>query len=137
MIDKTALNELKEYPYGVLAFIDERGYPFSVPLITFQQKDEKIIAPKPKSLTHSFMKPKRARLIFHSVDKDFTNPRQILLKGQIIETKEGKLMFKIESFSRGKVTRREATDEFIRKAKKQAQKYLDQKGITWYKISNY
>jgi hypothetical protein len=61
----------------------------------------------------------------------------MLLRGQIKETKEGELTFEIESFSRGKVTRRDATDEFIREAKKRAQKYLDKKGITWYKIAKY
>jgi hypothetical protein len=71
------------------------------------------------------------------VNEDFANPRQILLKGQIIEKKESELAFKIESFSRGKVTRRDATDEFIRDAKRRAQKYLDQRRITWYKIVEY
>jgi hypothetical protein len=127
MIDKAVLDELKRYPYGVLAFIDERGYPFSIPLM-FQQENEKLVARKPKSLHHKFVEPKTARLIFHSVNEDFTNPRQMLLRGQIKETKEGELTFEIESFSRGKVTRRDATDEFIREAKKRAQKYLDKIG---------
>jgi hypothetical protein len=136
MIDKDALDEIKEYSYGVLSFIDERGYPFSIPLV-FQQKGRKLIVHKPKSLTYDFVEPQAVRVIFHSVNDDFTNPRQILLKGQITETKERELMFKMASFSRGKVTRRDAADEFIRKSKKQAQKYLDQKGITWYKIAEY
>jgi hypothetical protein len=132
MIDAAILDEIKEYPYGVLSFIDESGYPFSIPL-TFQQKGEMLLARKPKSLTYDFVKPQSARVVFHSVSEDFTNPRQILLKGQIVERKN-KFVFKIESFSRGKVTRKDATDEFIRAAKRRAQKYLDQKGITWYKV---
>lgn len=136
MIDKAVLNEIKEYSYGVLSFIDEKGWPFSVPLI-FQQKGQTLVAQKPNSLTHDFARSQMARVVFHGVNEDFTNPRQILLKGQITETEEGELVFKMESFSRGKVTRRDATDEFIRDAKKQAQKYLDQKEITWYRIVEY
>jgi len=135
MSDKVIL-EVKEYSYCVLSFIDERGYPFSIPL-TFQRKGKTLVAEKPRSLIHDFAEPQRAHAIFHSVNEDFSNPRQILFKGQITETKEGELVFKIESFSRGWVTRRDATDEFIRDAKKRAQRYLDQKGITWYKITEY
>lgn len=57
MINKAVLDELKGYPHGVLAFIDERGYPFSIPVV-FQQKNEKLVARKPKSLTHGFVKTK-------------------------------------------------------------------------------
>lgn len=136
MIDKAVLDEIKDYLYGVLSFIDEEGYPFSIPLI-FQKKGEKLAARKPKSITCNFVTPQVARIVFHSVNEDFTNPRQILLKGQITETKERELIFKIESFSRGKVTRRDVTNGYVMDAKKRAQKYLDQKGITWYKIAEY
>jgi hypothetical protein len=136
MIDKAVPDEIKEYSYGALSFIDEKGYPFSIPSI-FDQKGEKLVARKPKSITCDFVRPRAARIAFHRVNENFTNPRQILLKGQITETKEGELMFKAESFSRGKVTRRDVTDKYVKDAKKRAQEYLDQKGITWYRIAEY
>jgi hypothetical protein len=136
MIDKTVLDKIKEYSYGVLSFIGEEGYPFSIPLI-FQQKGEKLVARKPKSIACDFVRPRAARIAFHIVDEDFTNPRQILLKGQVTETKERELVFTTESFSRGKVTRRNVTDKHVKDAKKRAQEYLDQKGITWYRIVEY
>jgi len=134
MIDEVIFDEIREYLYGVLSFIDEGGYPFSVPL-TFQIKGQNLTCQKPQSIAYNFVKPQKARVIFHAVNEDFTNPRQILLKGQLVEAEKSQLIFKIESFSRGNVVRtRDATDELIRKAKKQAQKYLDERGLTWYKI---
>jgi len=133
MVDKIGFSEIRKYLYSVLSFVDESGYPFSIPL-TFHITERKISCQKPKSITHNFVKPRKASLVFHGVNEDFTNPRQILLKGQVVEKREGELIFQIKSFSRGNVIRRDAKDEFIRKAKKQAQKYLDEKGVTWYKI---
>jgi len=135
MVDTALFDEIRGYSYGILSFIDKNGYPFSVPL-TFQKKNESLIARKPKSLAYDFVKPQRASVIFHGVNEDFTNPRQILLKGQIIETR-GELLFIMESFSRGKVVTRDATDDFIRQAKKRAQKYLDERGLKWYRIREY
>jgi nitroimidazol reductase NimA-like FMN-containing flavoprotein (pyridoxamine 5'-phosphate oxidase superfamily) len=56
MIDKAILDEIKEYSYGVLSFIDEKGCPFSIPLI-FQQRGETLVVRKPKSLAYDFVEP--------------------------------------------------------------------------------
>jgi hypothetical protein len=115
---------LNKFPDAVLTTTDADGYPVSVRVPTNAYDDATGLLPvSPPDLVDSAESP--ANLLCHSHDEKLWNLQMITVKGTF-EKRDGAWFFRSESF---KPPSKLAILDFVRNARRSAQRYLDKRGL--------
>jgi hypothetical protein len=115
---------LNKFPDGVLTVSDADGYPVSVRVPTGAYNDATGLLPVSlPDVVDGAEGP--ANLLCHSHDEKLWNLQMITVKGKV-EKRDGGWLFRSESFE---PPSRLAFVDFIRNARRSAQRYLDKRGL--------
>ena len=92
-LDFKTVKDIKSYREGVLSFIDDRGYPYSIrSRFDLKEPENCIEMRRPKSLRQKLTPDQKACVIFHHHDDKLDHQRQLLLRG-VVNEQDNKLIF--------------------------------------------
>ena len=116
---------LNKFPEAVLTGIDKDGYPVSVrvPTGAYDSATGELPVSLPDAVDGA---EGPANLLCHSHDEKLWNLQMITVKGTL-EKRDGALFFRTEIFE---PPSRLALLDFIRNARRSAQRYLDKRGLS-------
>lgn len=115
---------LNKFPEAVLTVIDGNGYPASVRVSTsgYDKVSGELAVSLPAAIDGA---AGPASVLCHSHDEKLWNLQMITIHGAV-EKREGAWIFRTESFE---PPTKLAMLDFIRNARRSAQKYLDKRGL--------
>lgn len=114
----------------MLSFIDENGFPFSLPVTMSAVSGQKLELTSERPLEQWPEGTARSCLLFHSYEDGLENLKEILLKGDGT-AKGGQIVFTLKSFFEfGRKGGLLSALRFIIEGKKQARMYFEQKAYS-------
>jgi hypothetical protein len=115
---------LNKFPEAVLTVIDGNGYPASVRVSTsgYDKASGELAVSLPAAIDGA---AGPASLLCHSHDEKLWNLQMIMINGALAKRNDA-WIFRTESF---KAPSKLAVVDFIRNARRSAQKYLDRRGL--------